>query len=373
MKEERRNGGPQGKDLSHELRTELQAALKRFGVSAEALLVQGTPASDPLRILVREQGGEHGQLRIYPAAPEASRRLVDALAARAHLASGAPDRLLEPRPADEGAIWTEGGAHHLYLRLPTGAQPIPPAWDIVAMVQLGSSLGDLARASEGYRAWSTVPTSSDWLAEVAGRVARIQRLEDPASGCLSVLPESVGERIRRLGEVYARIAESDAGAARERCETYDSALWDAAGARRFVLDAPSPADLFVGTDRRIIVAWPERIAFDLAWRGMLGEIARGRVTEDLDLAAGGLLAAHRVDPLTIQLIDLLEIEASPVAPYLRTVEEAVADAPVRNESALLQLFDRHLSDPLRRRDWCTRLTRRLRDATSQSTTCEDCG
>ncbi|MAE70960.1 MAG: hypothetical protein CME06_10885 [Gemmatimonadetes bacterium] len=362
----RRNGGPDRNELRDGLVEELSAVLSAFGVQAEAMMVQGAPTQDPLRVLVQEVGGGKGQLRIYSAAPELSRHLIDASAVRAHLASRAPDRVLEPVLSSGELTITRNDAHHLYLRIPAGTQPIPPAWDLVTLVQLGTCFGELSRASERFRSWRHAPSRSEWLKALRERVARVHRVADPAAGYHAVLPESISERLQRVGELYTSIAESDAAAAEALVDTYDSAVWEAAGARGFVLDPPPPADLFLGSDRRICIAWPERARQGLIWDGMLGEIALRRVTEDLDAATEAILASHRVAPISADLVKLLEIEASPVRPFLRVVEGAVADAPVRREELLAQLIDRHFADPEGTKRWRDRLANRIREKADQA-------
>ncbi len=357
----RRNGGPDRNELRGGLVDELSAVLASFGVRAEAMMVQGPATQDPLRVLVQEAGGGTGQLRVYSAAPELSRGLVDALAVRAHLASRAPDRILEPAMSAGEFTVTRNDSHHLYLRIADGTQPIPPAWSLVTLVQLGTCFGELRRASERFQSWRRTPLRAEWVAAVRGRVGRVRAVANPAAGYHEVLPESIVERLRGVGEAYAAIAQSDAAAAERLADAYDSAMWDAAGAQGFVLDPPPPADLFVGSDQRIRIAWPERARQGLVWDGMLGEIALGRVTEDLDAATEAIMAADRVAPISGDLVDLLELEASPVRPFLRVIEGVVADAPVRQEGLLAQLIDRHFADPEGRKSWLDRLMQRIRE------------
>jgi hypothetical protein len=338
---------------------ELKQVLTHFGVRGEPLHIQGEPSSQVMRVLVRTAEGDHGQLRVYPAAPESARRVADSLSAHLHLRQACASALLEPCRGSEGEILTRGDALYAYLAMPAGLRPVPPEWDLVLMTQLGKCAGSLLAAARNHRSWPRVESSSEWLQRWQGCVARTRRLAEPDSALLAVLPPSVRARVVSVADTYLRIAEDDAKLAPALAEAHESALWDAAGARSFVIGAPSPHDLFVDSRRAVVLAWPEQISAGVVWDGLLGEIARGRVTEDLDGALAALEAVHRMRPLSAEERALLPLVASPVWAYLDLIEGVIADAPVEREDIVLKLLDRWVVRPERAASWRRALLERL--------------
>ena len=335
---------------------ELQQVLAQFGIRGEPLQAQGDP-QQMTRVLIRTADGDHGQLRVYPASPESARRVTDSLRAHLHLRQTCPQSVLAPRRAAEGEIVTRGDALYAYLVIPPGFRPLPPQWDVVVMTQLGKCAGTLAIGARNHLTWPRVESGRQWVKRQQEAVARAQRLADPGSGLLAVLPAAIGDRVAAIADSYLQLAKADAELAPTLAGAYESAVWDAAGGRAFVIAPPSPQDLFLDPKQAVVLAWPERIATGVVWEGLLGEIARGRVTEDLDGALAALEAAHRTRPFSADELALLPLVASPVPVYLELIEGAIADAPVAREDLLLQLLDRWVAHPERAEGW----RRALRD------------
>lgn len=352
------NDSPKAQDDPADSSRELRTILSSFGVRPR-VVVPADRGQEPLRLLVQGEDDAWGQLRVYPANAELSKRLVESAVAHAHLLGRSEKRLLRLQPGPDGDTLTRGDAHYLYLPLPTGVRPMPPAWNLTTMVQLGTCLGEIGAVSVDFLDWKTVPTNADWQSRIEGRVERTERVADESSGLLAALPDAVAARIRPAAAEYCRMAEADVEAARALVSSYESAIWDAAGSRSFVLHPPPPTDFFVRPEQEILVAWPEQIKTGLRWDGWLGEVARGQVNGDLNTSLACLEAANRVWKTSADALALLPIAASPVQSYLNIVESAVADAPVEREDLLLRLIEATIGNPRRadlwRRELCERL------------------
>lgn len=338
--------------------TELATVLERFGVRGVEVQAVGSVSRTPQRTLILDDAGCYYQLRSYPtSAPGPMARLIEA---NLHLRRSEPDRLLALRPGPQGPFVSRGEHHHLLLELPPGAQPLPPQWGVATLAQLGACLAEVERGSAGFRPWRDLGRSGAWTEEMDERVTRVERLGDERYS--RGLPKAVAHRLVEIVPDYLRLARANAEAARALVDVHESVIWDAAGRAGFAVGPVAPDDIFVTSDQRLRLAWVDRTIGGMTWDGMLGEMARGGLSENLDDSVQGLAGAHRAVPFSDELLQLLPVFASPLQSFLELLETAVADAPVAHPEALLRVLDGPLGNPARGEAWARHLVERLTSA-----------
>lgn len=333
--------------------------LGSLGIEIETIVPLGEGGGGVDRTLLGATDGRRFQLRRYQSTPAILRGLETASRAAEHLADR--EQLGVPVQGPDNSVVRDIGCPAVLVELPPGATPLPPEWSTGTMIRLATFARELEVSSEGFRPWLHAMDGEAWVTQVEDLKHRAERL---VSGRLyeALAPEVVG-RLQPIVGKYVELASNDLKEARDRAEAFDSAMWDRAIARGFVVRSPAVEDLFLLESGRAALSWPDDPGIGLAWDGLLGEIAGGTLTDDMAVAVQALVAAHGVSPFTEDELTVLPIYCSPVRRFLDLVEGAIADAPLGRTDVVLRLLDGLLGDPEKGGAWC-RFIRSQFDAVS---------